>query len=1440
MTKKILLFSGGTILLTLFSVVSYMSFNIFGITQSRVKRNELTIVTASADKVFDGNPLSNDSWYIESGQLEVTDRLEVVLSSSIVFPGTVQNEIGITIFDEDSKIVTENYKITLKLGALTVHKRDLYIQTASDEKVYDGTPLSKQQWQITNGTLLSNHRIEHIMSSSITNPGQTNNDIGITIYDDQNRIVTNGYNIVLDIGVLVVRGIDLVIQTENLGKIYDGQPLISTGWDLIQGQLASNHRIEYYMNSRITTPGAISNEINITIFDQNNQIVTDKYSLDFVLGQLTVLPRPITVQTETLYKNYDGTPLTSQGWVISSGILIEEHRLIGTMNSSITEPGSILNEIGVTILDSQDQIVTNYYQIDTLLGSLNVNPIPILITTESKDKIYDGIPLESTGWMLQNGQLLEGHHIEASMVSSITNPGSIENQISVFILNETGINVTSMYIIGFQIGFLTVYHRPLTISTESIEKIYDGTPITSDVWRLDSGLLLDGHRFQNVMNASITNPGSILNTIGITILDSQNQPVTDRYEINLNLGLLTVESRPLTIQTETISKIFDGQPLLSDVWDIVAGQLIGQHRIETIMLSSITYPGTVLNRVTPTIYNESNVDVTSFYEIELQLGSLTVQTRRITVETEGATKVYDGTPLNHTVWNIISGDVPADHRVEFVMNTSITLPGTIPNIIGITIYNLQNEDITSGYTITYNLGTLVVQKRNITIQTETITKFYDGTPLTSNTWSIFSGILVDGHTILPHMNSTITEPGNTPNIINITVFDGMNTDVSSGYNITYILGELVIKPIPITLRSLSDVKVYDGTPLTKNEWTLIQGEMLENHQLFVIIDGEITDVGSVKNLIFAYALDNTGKNVSHFYEFIYFEGELTILTSLYGGGGLATSPFETPDIEVMKVFSSKNETIYLRDRSWGGYYKRGWYNGLPYNTTLSVNPLSFTSIVLQEVGRMSNLIQVEYLREQIPYLVPYFSTDTITGNNDVMVYGDTTGIMSHQMIGYTFKPLDGYQIQNPTLSSQEILYRSYVYSQYLSLPESTLQDMLEIIESVDLDPNSPNIILEVKEYIRNAAVYNKQHDPYPDNVDMAIYFLNVLKEGICQHYATAGVVMYRALGIPARYVTGYMVHAKANTWTTVKAKQAHAWVEVYIDGMGWIPMEVTGAGFDDGFGGGSGGSGGLGDGDESLPKITVTPRNVRELYTPGKIISPTQVIFTGFSTYLSQGYTYQVTLSGELAEPGLGVSKIVNIALFDPEGADVTDQFNIEYKDGILQLYQYEIDIYTGSSQKDYDGTPLIKENYYFDGSLAVGHTIQSIQFTGQQTFVGSSKNRVSIIIIDDNGNNVTGQYLITPYYGDLVVLPRTIVIESGTTTKMFDGTPLENHTYTITSGELASTDTIYIEFSGSQTSVGMSENTIESIRVMNGSTDVTRNYQIEIVEGELIVRPRK
>jgi hypothetical protein len=60
-------------------------------------------------------------------------------------------------------------------------------------------------------------------------------------------------------------------------------------------------------------------------------------------------------------------------------------------------------------------------------------------------------------------------------------------------------------------------------------------------------------------------------------------------------------------------------------------------------------------------------------------------------------------------------------------------------------------------------------------------------------------------------------------------------------------------------------------------------------------------------------------------------------------------------------------------------------------------------------------------------------------------------------------------------------------------------------------------------------------------------------------------LLLRAAGIPARYVTGYAVSGPPNQWIQVTEDQAHAWVEYFFEGVGWIPLDPTPADYSSSF-----------------------------------------------------------------------------------------------------------------------------------------------------------------------------------------------------------------------------------------------------------------------------------
>ena len=103
----------------------------------------------------------------------------------------------------------------------------------------------------------------------------------------------------------------------------------------------------------------------------------------------------------------------------------------------------------------------------------------------------------------------------------------------------------------------------------------------------------------------------------------------------------------------------------------------------------------------------------------------------------------------------------------------------------------------------------------------------------------------------------------------------------------------------------------------------------------------------------------------------------------------------------------------------------------------------------------------------------------------------------------------------------------------------------------------------VQQLLGDIGHYSRALDPLPAGTDPIDYFMNTSGEGYCVHFASAATLMLQAMGIPARFASGYVVFPKDfkktdDGYTAVVAdNRAHAWVEVYVEGFGWVPYEAT-------------------------------------------------------------------------------------------------------------------------------------------------------------------------------------------------------------------------------------------------------------------------------------------
>ena len=112
------------------------------------------------------------------------------------------------------------------------------------------------------------------------------------------------------------------------------------------------------------------------------------------------------------------------------------------------------------------------------------------------------------------------------------------------------------------------------------------------------------------------------------------------------------------------------------------------------------------------------------------------------------------------------------------------------------------------------------------------------------------------------------------------------------------------------------------------------------------------------------------------------------------------------------------------------------------------------------------------------------------------------------------------------------------------------------IASLETMSSENERIEALTELIRNCASYNAQVSAYPRDTDFVRYFLIESGEGRCVHFATTATLLFRTMGYPARFVSGYSAVVEG-TFTLVSDYAAHAWTEIWIDGLGWIPVDVT-------------------------------------------------------------------------------------------------------------------------------------------------------------------------------------------------------------------------------------------------------------------------------------------
>lgn len=139
-------------------------------------------------------------------------------------------------------------------------------------------------------------------------------------------------------------------------------------------------------------------------------------------------------------------------------------------------------------------------------------------------------------------------------------------------------------------------------------------------------------------------------------------------------------------------------------------------------------------------------------------------------------------------------------------------------------------------------------------------------------------------------------------------------------------------------------------------------------------------------------------------------------------------------------------------------------------------------------------------------------------------------------------------------------YEEFCYGHYLkdiNLSEESEEYLAGILQEADSDIEKLKAIESELRTFEYSGTPGEIPQKVIDGGSFLDYFLLENRKGYCTHFATAFTLLAQSQGLPARYVHGYCVPVNEPGEVDVTSSMAHAWPEVYLKGIGWIPFEPT-------------------------------------------------------------------------------------------------------------------------------------------------------------------------------------------------------------------------------------------------------------------------------------------
>ena len=672
-----------------------------------------------------------------------------------------------------------------------------------------------------------------------------------------------------DQSVAILNNVEVTLKnTSDLSYTAPGEDYYFEGWATSMED-AQKGNATYAVGDKVRVNADSSNDLYATWVEKTEITLEAKVETRTYNGQ---------VQTLEGFKN-----TTVNGYTVSGLTAKTSGKDAQVYSNTVIEGTEKVVKDGV---DVTDKVVVR-----TVSGQLTINPRKVTLTSEGASKPYDGTALTKPHVTVTGDGFVTGEVSDIHATGSVTNvsEGEVTNTIT---FTEGANYKASNYSITKNEGKLSITANDtevtVTIIGNTDTKTYDGNKHSVEDYTVSISkpkLYQENDiKFTGVAKAEGTDAATY--PMGLKAEDFTNN---NANFTNVNFfvedGKLVINKRQVTLTSETASKEYDGTPLTKPdvtVGDdgFVDGEVSDIHATGSVTNVS---EGDVTNTITFTKgdkFKDKNYAITK-HEGKL---SITANDTEVTVTIKGntATATYDGNSHSvegYTVENISKPTLYQENNIKFTGNAKAEgiAAGEYPmNLTSAQFSNANTNFANVKFTVTD--GYLTINPKSINPEDEKtgikVTKpndtMYNGEEQKNKptvTDSKTGKTLTEGKDYTLSYSKDVTNAGKVE--VTITGIGNYEGTANTSYQIT---------KRNVTLTSGTASKVYDKTPLAKDEVTVSGDGFVKEEGATYNVTGSQTEVGSSKNK-FTYALKSNTKASN--YNITKVEGDL-IVTSQDG------------------------------------------------------------------------------------------------------------------------------------------------------------------------------------------------------------------------------------------------------------------------------------------------------------------------------------------------------------------------------------------------------------------------------------------------------------------------------------------------------------------------------------------------------------------------------